>query len=344
MPVYSIPAIDPALTDLAQNRMDGKTKPPGSLGRLEELAVRLCGMQNTLHPHCTHPAMFTFAADHGIAEEGVSAFPQEVTVQMVQNFGAGGAAINVLCAHYGIDLRVIDMGVKGNLEYSDKIRNMKVRNGTDNCAKTCAMSQAEAQAAVDNGSSIFRALHAENPIDILGLGEMGIGNSSSATLIIAMACGLPVAQLAGRGTGLDDSGLQHKIQVLEKAIALHGSSEQDGLALLQKVGGLEIAGMAGAALAAAAERVPVVLDGIISTAAGLIAYLLNPSVREYFFVAHASVEKAQAAACRMMDLEPIVDLSMRLGEGTGAAIVMDLIRASADVLEKMASFEEAGIA
>ncbi len=338
-----IPLQDDGLRARAQFMIDNKTKPLGSLGKIEELAVRLCSMQNTLKPKTENKLMLVFAGDHGVTEEGVSAFPQEVTAQMVHNFSSGGAAINVLCAQYGIKLRVVDMGVNALIDYSGMVINKKVRRGTRNFALGEAMTREEAHGAIKNGMDAFWEIHERNPVDILGLGEMGIGNTSSAAMIISMLCGIPVEETAGRGTGVDDPGLAHKIKVLRKAFALHSPVPADGMEILRKVGGYEIAGMAGAALAAASTRVPVVLDGVISTAAGLIAWAINPRIKDYLFVGHKSVEKAQAAACRILGLEPVLDLSMRLGEGTGAALTMGLLESAARIIESMASFEDASV-
>lgn len=341
--VPEIPPLDPELTSRARYLMDNKTKPLGSLGKLEELAVRLCGIKNDLAPALRRTALFTFAADHGITEEGVSAYPREVTVQMVANFAAGGAAINVLCRRYGIELTVVDMGVAGDLVYGPAVLDRKVERGTANCALGPAMTEAQAIAALERGMGVVRDAWASGSLDAVGLGEMGIGNTSSATLMMALACGLPVEDLVGRGTGVDDAGLRHKTAVLRKAAELHGGKEKDGLELLRKVGGFEIAGMAGAALAAASLRIPVMLDGLISTAAGVAAFLIDPRVKDYLFVAHRSVERAQAAACALLGLEPLVDLNMRLGEGTGAALGIDLLGCAAELLRDMASFESAGV-
>ncbi len=338
-----IPALDGELRAQAQYKMDNKTKPLGSLGKLEELAVQLCAIKNTLKPKTDSKLMLVFAGDHGITEEGVSAFPQEVTAQMVRNFAAGGAAINVLCAQYGTGLRVIDMGVNAEIEYSEMVLDKKVRKGTRNFALGDAMTGEEATVAVKNGMDAFLEIHGRNPVDILGLGEMGIGNTSSAAMIISMLGGLPVEETAGRGTGMDDPGLAHKIKVLRKALALHSPSPKGGVEILRAVGGFEIAGMAGAALAAASRRVPVVLDGVISTAAGLIAWAIDPRIKDYLIVGHKSVERAQAIACGLLGLEPVLDLSMRLGEGTGAVLAMGLMESAALLLECMASFEDASV-
>jgi len=328
----------------ARFAMDDKAKPLGSLGALEELAVRLCVIQGSLKPSLEHRLVLTFAADHGIVEEGVSAFPREVSAQMVANFVAGGAAINVICERLGIELRVVDMGV--DAELGPGIVDKKVRRGTRNCAVTEAMTGEELERALRGGMEAFNEAHRERPVDMLGVGEMGIGNTSSAALLIAALCGIGpegLDELVGRGTGVDDAGLERKRTVLRRAYALHRLDRASALDALRAVGGLEIAGMAGAAIAAAAEGVPTMLDGVISTAAGLCACGLEPRVRDYLFIGHRSVEAAQATAARGLGLEPLVDLGLRLGEGTGAALAMDLAATACALVSDMASFDQARI-
>lgn len=327
----------------AQKKVDMKTKPLGALGRIEHLAVRLSAMQNSLAPKVDCRRMFVFAGDHGVVEEGVSAFPAKVTVQMVENFLGGGAAINVFCRHYAIDLAVVDMGVNGDFPDHPLLVKQKVAYGTNNFAVQQAMSRDQAILAIENGARTFLAKNREGRCDLVGMGEMGIGNSSSATAIICGASGLSAAEIAGRGTGVDDRGLARKIEVIDKALALHRLSPDDGLGLLAAVGGYELAGICGAVLAAASEGCCVVLDGIISTAAGLLAYILCPGVGEYLVAGHKSVEMGQRVALKIMGLEPVLDLDLRLGEGTGAAITMNLIDLSCRMMREMASFAEAGV-
>ena len=331
------------LHDQAQKKVDHKTKPLGALGRIEKLAVRLSTMQKTLNPAVDCRRMFVFAGDHGVVEEGVSAFPAKVTVQMVQNFLGGGAAINVFCRQYGIELAVVDMGVNGDFADHPLLVRQKVARGTRNFAVQSAMSREQAISALENGARTFLAKNSKGRCQLVGMGEMGIGNSSSATAIICGASGLPAVQVAGRGTGVDDRGLARKVEVIEKALALHQLQARDGLDLLTKVGGYELGGICGAVLAAASESCCVVLDGIISTAAGLLACLLCPGVKEYLVAGHKSVEKGQQIALDLMGLEPILDLDLRLGEGTGAAITMNLIDLACRMMREMASFDEAGV-
>ena len=339
-------AITPAETTLLpaiQHQMDNKTKPLGALGRLEALAIQICLIQQTLSPRVDNKFLFVFAADHGVTEEGVSAYPSEVTGQMVTNFLNGGAAINVLCRHHGIDLCIVDMGVSTTIDPHPLLIDKKVRRGTRNFALAPAMTNAEAIQAIEAGMECFFDAHARQPLDIIGLGEMGIGNTTSASAIISTATHISPEQATGRGTGVDDAGMRHKVKVIKKCLDFQQPIPTDGMDILCKVGGFEIAGMAGATLAAASQGVAVVLDGVISTAAGLIAYLIKPEVKDYLVSGHRSVETAQASALKMMGLTPVVDLDLRLGEGTGAALAMDIVDAACRVMREMASFDEAGV-
>ncbi|MCG8572356.1 MAG: nicotinate-nucleotide--dimethylbenzimidazole phosphoribosyltransferase [Spirochaetes bacterium] len=339
-----ITPVNESILPKAQYKIDNKTKPLGSLGKLESLAVQISGIQNSLNPVINHKSLFVFAGDHGITEEGVSAFPPEVTCQMVKNFLEGNAAINVLCRQYAIGMSIIDIGVNGDLsQYPGNLINKKVSKGTRNFAIQPAMTKNEAIKALEKGMEVFFEHYQKQKLDILGLGEMGIGNTSSASAIISGVTGIPVEKVTGRGTGVDNKGLEHKFKVLKKALALHTPNPRDGIDILMKVGGFEIAGIAGAALAAASQNVTIVLDGIISTAAGLIAYLINPRIKDYFVVGHKSVETGQIAALEMMQLQPILDLNMRLGEGTGAALTINLCEAACRIMREMASFDDAGV-
>jgi len=339
-----IEEVDRGIEPTAQAKIDNKTKPLGSLGRLEDLAVQLSLIQDTLEPSIDGKHLFVFAADHGVVEEGVSAYPGEVTQQMVLNFLAGGAAINVLCRHFGIDMTVVDMGVKG-MEFEDHplLMKKKVAMGTRNFALQEAMTHEQATAALQNGMAAFGEQYNKTPFDIVGLGDMGIGNTTAATAVICAVTRVDPHDAVGRGTGIDDKGLEHKAKIIAKALEFHKPVPKDGMDILSKVGGFEIAGIAGAALAAASKRVAVVLDGVISTAGGLIAYLIEPKVKDYLIAGHRSVEKSQSAALDYMGIEPVVDLNMRLGEGTGAAIAMNLVEAACKIMGEMASFDEAGV-
>lgn len=342
--LHSISPVPETLAEEALAKINNKTKPLGSLGKLEELACKISMIQNTLTPEITQKNLFVFAADHGITAEGVSAFPSEVTAQMVSNFLQGGAAINVLCRHQGIDMQVIDIGVSSDFEPHPDLLDMKVARGTRNFAVENAMSPQEVRKALENGMRTFLSAYEKKPVDIVALGEMGIGNTTTATAIICAVTGLPPADAAGRGTGIDDNGVQHKIKVIEQALAFHTPDKDNGFEILEKIGGLEIAGIAGAVLAAASKKCTVVLDGIISTAAGLVAYTLNPDIAGYCIAGHKSVETAQKAALTHMSLEPVLDLKMRLGEGTGAAMTIDIADAACKIMCEMASFDDAQVA
>ena len=327
----------------AQRRIDIKTKPQGSLGMMEAIAVRMCLLQKRLNPSIRNKSIAVFAGDHGVAMEGVSAFPAEVTPQMVQNFLAGGAAINVLCRHEKISMVVADMGVNFDFEKNSKLIDKKVRKGTRNFLKEEAMTKDEAISALEGGMNVFlKNILPENP-DITSAGEMGIGNSTSASAIIAAVTGKTPLEVTGRGTGIDDERLNHKIRVIEQALSKHNPDPTDGIDIMKKIGGFEIAGIAGFILASAAHGIPVVLDGLIATSGGLIATVINPLAKDYLFAGHRSVEIGQKAALDRMGLSPILDLGMRLGEGTGAALAMNIIDASCKIMVEMASFEEAGV-
>ena len=329
--------------DQAQKKVDLKTKPLGALGRLESLAVQISSVQKSINPEVGRKRMFVYAGDHGVVEEGVSAFPAKVTVQMIDNFLKGGAAINVFCNSYNIDLAVVDMGVNATFEDHPLLIKKKVAYGTNNFAITEAMNCRQALISIEHGAECFFEKQREQPCSLVGLGEMGIGNTSSATAIICAATGITVADMVGRGTGVDDRGLSRKKEVLEKALSLHKPNGADGLELLQTLGGYELGGICGAVLAAASEGCCIVLDGIISTAGGLLAYLICPEVKDYLVAGHKSVEVGQKAALALMGLEPVLDLDLRLGEGTGAAITMNLVDLSCAMMRDMASFEEAGV-
>lgn len=331
------------LVSSAQKKIDLKTKPLGALGRLEALAVQIAAIQNDLLPDIRKKQLIVFAGDHGVVEEGVSAYPAKVTRQMVRNFLDGGAAINVLCRQFGIDLKVVDIGVNGTFESHPLLIDRKVRNGTSNFTLQPAMTVPEALRALEIGAEVFQAMYQKSGCDVVGLGEMGIGNTSSASAIIALITETPVADLTGRGTGVDDKGLERKIEVLEKALHLHRLPPDQPLAILAAVGGFELCGIAGSVLAAASQGKCVVLDGLISTAAGLAAYQICPAVGPYLVAGHRSVEQGQIAALHHMNLQPVMDLDMRLGEGTGAALTMNMIELAARIMREMASFEEAGI-
>lgn len=338
-----IQPIDPLLLEKAQAKLDNKTKPLGSLGRLEEFARRFAAISGSLEPDTAKKVIFTFAADHGVVEEGISAFPKEVTPQMVFNFLRGGAGINVLARHGGADVRVVDMGVDYDFGVLPELIDRKITKGTANFAKGPAMTREQALAALEAGIALANDCRSEG-VAMVGTGEMGIGNTTAASAIIAAISGLPVNQVTSRGTGINDAALANKIRVIETALLINRPDPTDALDVLTKVGGLEIAGIAGLIIGCAANRIPVVVDGFISTSGALIAAGLNPLVKDYLFAAHESVEIGHRYMLEHLSAEPILDLRLRLGEGTGAALAMGLIEAGVKILKEMATFAEAGVA
>jgi nicotinate-nucleotide--dimethylbenzimidazole phosphoribosyltransferase len=334
--------VDPLLLKQAQAKLDNKTKPLGSLGRLEEFARSFAAMTGTLEPETARKVIFTFAADHGIVAEGVSAFPKEVTPQMVLNFLRGGAGINVLARHAGVDVRVVDMGVDYDFGPIPGLIGRKIARGTENFARGPAMTREQAVAAIEAGIELANGCREEG-VAMVGTGEMGIGNTTSASAIIAAVSGISAAKVTHRGTGIDDAALANKIRVIEQGLELNRPDPADPIDVLSKVGGLEIAGIAGLVIGCAANRIPVVIDGFISTAGALIAAGMHPYIREYLFAAHESVEIGHRFMLAHLGAVPILDLKLRLGEGTGAALAMGLIEAGVKIMKEMATFEEAGV-
>ncbi len=334
--------VDEKLLDETQSRLDNKTKPPGSLGRLEEFARRYVAMTGDTNPHISKKAIYTFAGDHGVVEEGVSAFPKEVTPQMVLNFLRGGAGLNVLARHAGAEVRVVDMGVDYDFEPSPGLIIRKIARGTKNFAKGPAMSREEAVAALEVGIELANEA-AQEGFNLVGTGEMGIGNTTPSSAIIAALSGRSVSDVTHRGTGINDAALENKIRVIHEGLKLNSPNPEEPLDVLAKVGGLEIAGIAGFVIGCAANRIPVVVDGFISTAGALIASEMHPDIKEYLFAAHESVEIGHRFMLERMGAEPMLNLQMRLGEGTGAALAMGLIEAGVKILNEMATFSEAGV-
>lgn len=337
----AIRPVDQSIMAKAQERLDILTKPKDSLGRLEEFAKRMAAITGEIRPKISKKTIFTFAGDHGVADEGVSAFPKEVTRQMVFNFISGGAGINALARHAGAEVVVVDMGVDFDFEDVPGLLKRKVVHGTRNMRKGPAMTREEAQRCLEAGIQL--AYDYACPGAIFGTGEMGIANTTPSSAIIAALSGAPVEKVTGRGTGINDAVFLHKVSVIEDAIAINKPNPKDPLDVLAKVGGAEIAGIAGLVIGAAARRVPVVVDGFISTAGALIAYELEPNTRDYMFSAHKSVERGHAAMLERMNLRSFVDLDLRLGEGTGAAIGISLIEAALRVYNEMATFGDAGV-
>jgi nicotinate-nucleotide--dimethylbenzimidazole phosphoribosyltransferase len=326
----------------AQARQNRLTKPHGALGRLEELAVHLAGISGQPLPQVAHKVVVVMAGDHGVVGEGVSAYPQSVTGQMVLNFLAGGAAINVLARQVGARVVVADLGVAVPLPDWTGLVVAKVAPGTANLAAGPAMSRAQAVRALRTGAELVEQELAAG-LDILGVGEMGIGNSTPAAAIAAALTGQDPAGLVGRGTGLDDAGLAHKVEVVRRALAVNLPDPADPVGVLAKVGGFEIGGLAGAMIAAAAHRRPVMVDGFIATAAAMLAVALAPALRSYLIAAHRSAEPGHDTMLGWLGLRPYLDLGLRLGEGTGAVLGMMLAEAACRTLAEMATFGEAGV-
>ncbi|MGH7334230.1 MAG: nicotinate-nucleotide--dimethylbenzimidazole phosphoribosyltransferase [Candidatus Rokuibacteriota bacterium] len=339
--VDRITPLDLTVGEAVQRHLDSLTKPPGSLGRLEEIAWRL-GVLRGGAPRVERPALFTFAADHGVVVEGVSAYPQSVTAQMVENFVRGGAAVNVLARDAGARVVIADFGVVNPVAPSATLVNCRIGAGTANMVLGAAMSRQQALRAMEAGAALAEEAIAEGT-DLLGTGEMGIGNTTAASAITAAVTGAPAAAVTGRGTGIDETAWRRKVQVVERALACNRPDGRDAVDVLAKVGGFEIGGLVGVILAGAAERVPVVVDGFIATAAALLAATLAPAAAGVLFASHRSVEPGHAEALRHLGLVPYLDLSLRLGEGTGAALFIHLARAAARIYTEMATFKAAGV-
>jgi nicotinate-nucleotide--dimethylbenzimidazole phosphoribosyltransferase len=347
----SIPVPDDGAVVAARRHLDTLTKPPGSLGRLEELAARLAALRGGA-PRVELPFVFVFAGDHGVVAEGVSAYPQTVTAQMVENFLAGGAAINVLARQAGARVVVADFGVAwswgapaappspaGSLT---RFVSRKIAPATANLARGPAMSREQAIAAIEAGAALAEEAHAAGA-DLFATGEMGIGNTTAASAITAAMTGIDAERVTGRGTGVDDATWRRKVDVVRRALSINHPDPADGLGVLAAVGGFEIAGLVGVMLAGAARRIPVAVDGFIATSAALIAVALAPAARHALFAAHRSAEPGHAIALAHLGLEPYLDLGLRLGEGTGAALFIHLARGACRIYSEMATFKSAGV-
>jgi nicotinate-nucleotide--dimethylbenzimidazole phosphoribosyltransferase len=328
---------------VAAARWDTLTKPRGSLGRLEEIACQIAGITGQARPQLTERLVFVLAGDHGVTAEGVSAYPSDVTAQMVYNFARGGAAINVLARHVRARVIVVDMGVDAELPPLPGLLAKKVRRGTCNFAQQAAMTPGEALACVECGIALAEAEVREEHTWVV-TGDMGIGNTTASSAIVAAMTGVGVEHVTGRGTGVREEALARKTAVIKDALDRHQPRAQDALDVLSKVGGFEIGGLAGVILGSAARRCPVVLDGLIATAAGLLAVGLVPGVREYLIAGHRSVEPGHTIALQALGIEPVLDLHLRLGEGTGGALALPVLEAACRLLDEMATFEEAGVA
>lgn len=335
---------DPAWRARARERLERLTMPRWALGRLMDLAEDLAGMTRSMRPPVERRTVVTMAADHGVVSEGVSQYPQEVTVQMVHNFAQGGAGVNALARVGGAHLVVVDMGVAGDLGglvREGRVVSGRAGGGTGNIARGPAMAREEAVRCVETGIEI--ALGLGPTTDVFGTGDMGIGNTTPSAAIAAVLTGRPAAEVTGRGTGIDDARLAHKTQVIERAIEVNRPDAGDGVDVLAKVGGFEIGGIAGLILGAASLRRPVVVDGFISTAGALIAHALAPHTADYMIAAHRSAERGHGLMLDRLGKRPLLDLDLRLGEGTGAALAMPLVEAAARLLTEVRTFEEAAV-
>jgi len=326
----------------ARSRQDTLTKPQGSLGRLEELSVQLAGIQGKPAPQIRHKAIITMAGDHGVVAEGVSLFPHEVTVQMVGNFLRGGAGVNVIARQVGARIIIVDMGVAAKLESNPQLLSRKIAPGTQNMAAGPAMTLDQAVKAIETGIEIA-ATEVAKGLDIVGTGDMGIGNTTASSAICAVMTGKAVDEVTGRGTGITDKQLTHKIEVINRALKVNRPDTEQPLDVLAKVGGFEIGGLAGVMLGAAAHRVPVVIDGFISGAAALVATALSPRLKDFLIAGHVSAEAGHRLMLKHLGLKPLLDLGMRLGEGTGATLGIFLAEIAARILAEMSTFAEAGV-
>ncbi len=340
--ISAIKPLDSGMLEKAQARLDDLTKPRGSLGRLEGLAKQIAGITGSLKPALDRKAVLVMAGDHGAALEGVSAYPREVTMQMVLNFLAGGAAINVLARHIGAEVYVVDMGVAARFDPHPKLIDKKIAPGTASMTAGPAMDRQQAVRSLEAGIDAAGSL-IDNGFNIIATGDMGIGNTTASSAITSVLCGADAVKVTGLGTGIEPSGLKKKIETIEKAIKINNPDPEDGIDVLSKVGGFEIGGIAGAILGCAARRIPVVIDGFISTAGALIANAVEPKSSAYMIPSHCSVEKGHRIALAHLGLKPLFDLDMRLGEGTGAAIGISIAEAAVKIMDEMATFSSAGI-
>ncbi|MFX3635551.1 MAG: nicotinate-nucleotide--dimethylbenzimidazole phosphoribosyltransferase [Candidatus Pristimantibacillus sp.] len=345
--IERIRPFDEQRSEEARVHSDHLTKPPGSLGKLESIAYQLAGIngnKDKLWPDLQRKAVVVMAGDHGVCEEGVSAFPQEVTAQMMLNFVGGGAAVNVLANQAGADVYCVDIGVKTDLDNVEhpRLLNRKLMRGTANMAKQPAMSREEAIAAIMTGVQVVNEL-VEQGYQLFATGEMGIGNTTPSAAITSVLTGLPPEQSVGRGTGINDSGWLHKVEVVKRAIAINEPDPLDPIDVLAKVGGVEIAGLVGVIIGAAANGCPVVIDGYISSAAALVAVRIAEETKPYLLASHLSQEQGHAKLLESMGLSPMIQLEMRLGEGTGAVLCFHFIDAALKLMQEMATFESAGV-
>ncbi len=342
MATFNIKPVNKDIVATLQHKIDNKTKPLGSLGQLEKIALQIGAIQQTSSPVLTQPAIVVFAGDHGIAREGVSPFPQEVTYQMVFNFLQGGAGINVFARQSGIQIKVVDAGVNFDFSQHPELIHAKVGMGTKSYLHEPAMTREECEDAIEKGAAIVKEIQ-QSGCNVIGFGEMGISNTSSAAIIMSLLCDIPLEQCIGRGTGLDDEGLTKKRVILAEAMIRHNNIEKTPLSVLSTFGGFEIAMMCGAMLQAAAVGMIILVDGFITTAALLAASKIDPSVLDYCIFTHQSNEQGHYLMLAHLKALPLLNLGMRLGEGTGAAVAYPVIQAAVNFLNEMASFESAGV-
>ena len=340
--IEKIKPLDKEAMAAAKKRQDDLTKPAGSLGRLEEVSIQVAGIQRKAKPEIKNKAMITMAADHGVVDEKIGNWPREVTAQMVENFLHGGAGINVLARQAGARIVFVDMGVASNLKPNKQLIVKKVGYGTNNMCKGPVMTGEQAVQSIEAGIEIVIG-EAQKGLDIVGTGDMGIGNTTASSAIFAVLSGKTVEEVTGRGTGLSDEQLDHKIDVIKRALKLNKPNATRPLEVLAKVGGFEIGGLAGVMLGAASLHIPVVIDGFISGAAALLAASLSPQFKDYIIAAHVSAEAGHAAMLKYLGLKPLLNLEMRLGEGTGAALGIIITEAAVRTLNEMATFAEAGV-
>jgi nicotinate-nucleotide--dimethylbenzimidazole phosphoribosyltransferase len=338
----AIKPMDNLSMETARARQDTLTKPQGSLGKMEDLSVKIAGIQGKPVPQIEHKAIITMAGDHGVVKEGVGNWPQEVTTQMVNNFLSGGAGINVLGRHTDTRIIIVDMGIAGELESHPQLISRKIATGTNNIVRGPAMTREQAIKALETGIEVVNT-EIEKGLDIVGTGDMGIGNTTASSAIFVAISGMAAEMVTGRGTGIDDKQLEYKISVVKRAIEINKPDAKDPVDILAKVGGFEIGGLAGVMLGAAANRIPIVIDGFISGAAALIATALSPGLKDYLIAAHVSAEAGHRLLLEHIGLEPLLDLDMRLGEGTGAALGIFLAEAATRILNEMATFAEASV-
>lgn len=341
MQIFQIKKVSTEISTEIQHKIDFKTKPTGALGMLEKLALQIALIEQNPSPILLNPHLVVFAADHGLAREGVSKYPLEVTYQMVLNFVSGGAAINVFSKQNGFNLQVVDAGVMGDFPPTLPIIHQKVGHGTKSSLHESAMTLLEVEKCIELGAKVVQDISEKN-CNVIGFGEMGIGNTSSASLLMSKICDIPLVDCVGKGTGMDDDGLKHKIAVLANVLNKH-QEEESTLQTLANLGGFEIAQMAGAMLQAAQNQMIVLVDGFIATSAFLVAHALEPNVLDYAIFCHQSDESGHKRMLEYLNVEAILKLNLRLGEGTGCALAYPIIQSAVNFLNEMASFESAGV-